>query len=237
MLEFGAGNFLECNSRFLAEHRNASVVALQAREDIGDSMRSIPLYLRTSIFPIEAWITPESAPRLPVKAKSLRGVNMISLDIDGNDYWVADSLNLDSVKMAVVEYNLLLGHEHPVTVPRDDHFDRTTAHSTWLYFGVSLRAWIRLFEQRGFTLVGTNRAAFDAFFCKSELVGQIPLIMPPTAGLSRYVDWRDRESREAEGWLIYLAGRDRVAAIGQLPLINVTTGEMSTVLAANLSES
>jgi hypothetical protein len=164
-------------------------------------------------------------------------VDIVSLDIDGNDYWVAESLELDGVHLVVVEYNALLGHEHPVAVPRDDHFDRTTAHSTWLYFGVSLRAWIHHFEERGFTFVGTNRAGCNAFFCRSELVGQIPLKMPSTADLSRYVDWRVRESRDEAGQLSYLAGSDRIAAIGHLPLVSVVTGEMTTVLVANSSES
>lgn len=234
VLELGAGNFAECNSRFLAEHRNASVVAVDARKDLSEIMRSIPLYWRTSLFPIEDWITPESAPLLLSKAKSLMSeVDIISLDIDGNDYWVAESLDMAGVQLFVVEYNALLGHEQPVTVPRDDRFDRATAHSTWLYFGVSLRAWVYLFEQRGFTFIGTNRAGCNAFFCESEQARKIPLSKPSTIDLAPYVDWRVRESRDPEGNLSYLAGPDRVDAIGSLPLVNVVTGEMTSVFLAN----
>jgi hypothetical protein len=51
-LEFGAGNFLECNTRFLAEHRHASVVAVDARKDLTAAMKALPLYWQTTIIPI-----------------------------------------------------------------------------------------------------------------------------------------------------------------------------------------
>lgn len=56
------------------------------------------------------------------------GVDLISLDIDGNDYWVAQALDLSSTSILVVEYNPLFGDKLPVSVPRNDKFDRTKEH-------------------------------------------------------------------------------------------------------------
>ena len=238
MLELGAGNFLECNSRFLAEQRNASVVAVDYREDLIDSMRSLPLYWRTSLFPIKSWITPESAPLLLAEAeKMMGGVDIVSLDIDGNDYWVVETLNLDEVKIVIVEYNALLGHLHPVSIPRDDHFNREVSHSSCLYYGASLRAWVHLLETRGFSFAGTNRVGCNAFFVESESVKSLSIEIPPTGDLSPYTDWRVRESRDESGKLSYLAGSERAAAISHLPLTNVVTGATITVLVAHSPES
>lgn len=232
-VEFGAGNFRECNTRFMAERRNAAVVAVDARADLLTSVRTRDLYWRTSIWPIQEWVTPVSAPGLLTRARqTMGGVDVMSLDLDGNDYWVAESLDLDSVQVVVVEYNAL-GSERAVSVPRNDHFDRRTADATWLHFGASLRAWVHLLGERGFTFLGTNRAASNAFFCSTSRLADVQLPLPGTADLSLYVDSRIRESRGPDGGLSHLAGHERIAAIAHRELIDVKTGDLLTVGEAN----
>ena len=51
-VEIGAGNFHECNSRFLAESRNASVVAIDARTDLVTEVKKMTVFWKTHIFPI-----------------------------------------------------------------------------------------------------------------------------------------------------------------------------------------
>ena len=230
-LELGAGNFSECNTRFLAEYRHASVVAVDARDDLIPFVQGLPAFWRTSIWPLNEWITPDSTPEIQRTATELMGgVDIVSLDIDGNDYWVGQVFDLASVSILVVEYNPLFGAAMSVSVPRDDHFDRTQAHSSLLYFGASIRAWVDLFRPRGFTLVGTNRAGNNAFFCRTEQLNQIPLLPIDTSDLTPFVDWRVRESRDSHGNLSFLAGADRIQAIADLPLIDVTTGKMISVM-------
>ena len=233
-LELGVGNFLECNTRFLAEHRAGSVVAVDARTDLSTTMRALPEYWRTSIWAFEEWITPESVSGMLSRARVLMGgVDVLSLDIDGNDYWVAEALDFSGVQIIVVEYNPLLGHRLPVSVPRDDGFDRRRAHPSWLYYGASLRAWIHLFHGNGFTFVGTNRQGNNAFFCPSARLAEIPLATPELEDLTRFVDWRVRESRGDDGRLSYLSGADRTEAIGSMPLIDVATERRLSVAEAN----
>jgi hypothetical protein len=162
------------------------------------------------------------------KANELMGgVDLISLDIDGNDYWVARELDLSSVSIIVVEYNPLFGANLSVSVPRNDKFNRTQEHSSWLYFGASIRAWVDLFSSQGFYLVGTNRAGNNAFFCRENDLNRIPLPPVDTQDLTMYTDWRVRESRDSSGALNYLAGQDRIRAISELPLVHVSTGNVS----------
>jgi hypothetical protein len=232
-VEFGAGNFRECNTRFLAEYRSASVVAIDCHEDLVSSVQSMPVNWRTTVIPRQEWITPTNAPTLLSEAQtSLGGVDIVSLDIDGNDYWVAESLPLEGVSVIVVEYNPLFGPIYPVTIPRDDNFDRTRAHFSWLYWGASLRAFVNLLSERGFSFMGSNRAGSNAFFVRSCHIDSYPLELPSTGNLMCFTDWRARESRDRSGNLDFLSGNDRVAVMGELPLINVTTGERMSVLDA-----
>ena len=233
VVEFGAGNFLEFNSRFLAEYRNARVMAVDAQADLTSTLQRLPVYWRTTIDIRQEWITPDSAPRLLAEAKELfGGVDIVSLDIDGNDYWVAECLDLSGISVVVVEYNPLFGATRCVTVPRDDAFGRTAAHFSNLYYGASIRAFQELLANSGFELVGTNRAGNNAFFVPVARRPDVPL--PVLGGdLSRFTDWRVRESRDQSGKLTYLSGKDRLNLIGEMPLIDTGTGEQLTVLRAN----
>jgi hypothetical protein len=61
ILEFGAGNFTECNSRFAAEFRNASAYLVDMRDDLVENAKQLDVYWRNAIFPNQDFITPKSA--------------------------------------------------------------------------------------------------------------------------------------------------------------------------------
>lgn len=223
VIEIGAGNFTECNSRFLAENRNASVFAVDGRVDLNSSIEVSSLKWKSHIFGYQTWVTPENINDILEKAhRAIGSLDVFSLDVDGNDYWILESSNLDSVSVIVVEYNPLFGHTKAVTVARDDAFDRTSKHYSWLYYGAGLKAFINLLSERDFIFIGTNRVGNNAFFVRNTLRSRIKLDM--SADLSKYTDWRIRESRNKEGKLSFTSGYDRVLEISHLPLIDLETG-------------
>jgi hypothetical protein len=229
-IEYGAGNFKECNTRYLTVSRNAAVVAVDGRKDLPESVRKTDGYWRTTILPRCEWITPESAYEIYQNAvRDLGKVNIISLDIDGNDYWVAAALPLAEVDILVVEYNALFGGSQPVSVPRDDNFVRASAHYSHLYFGASLGAFAHLAKQHGLAFAGTNRANTNAFFVSESRLHELRLESPLMENLARYVDLRVRESRNQRGNLDYCNRREATARISNMPLVNVATGARTTV--------
>ena len=232
VLEIGAGNFSECNSRFLAENRNASVFAVDGREDLLPSIERNSLRWKSHINAYRTWVTPENINEILEKARQVIGTpDVFSLDLDGNDYWILQAANLDSVSVVVVEYNPLFGHSKAVTVTRDDAFDRTLKHYSWLYYGASLKAFIDLLKTKNFEFVGTNRVGNNAFFVRKELRNQVPLEI--SADLSEYTDWRIRETRSQDGQLSFASGYDRVAEMKNLTLVDLETGEEISVGLAN----
>ena len=222
MIEFGAGDFTECNSRFLAKYRNASVVLVDARKDLLDSVSNTDLKWQTSIHGMSDWITPNNVNQLARHAIELIGdIDVVSLDLDGNDYWVAEALNFEGTRIVVVEYNPIFGGARSVTVPRNDFFDRTEAHFSNLYYGASLKAFIELFSRKGFDFVGTNRVGNNAFFVAKKYTNQLSLVIPDISNLARYVDWRVRESRNEKGELTFLSKEEGSKLISHLPLLEV----------------
>ena len=234
VLEIGAGNFSECNSRFLAENRNASIFAVDGRDDLESSVESNSLRSKNHIFAYQTWVSPNNINQIISKAQtSIGNLDIFSLDLDGNDYWILKEANLESVSIVVAEYNPLFGHLRAVSVPRDDEFDRKSKHYSWLYYGASLKAFEYVLDTKGFQFVGTNRVGNNAFFVRKDLTDKIPIV--PETDYSIYTDWRVRETRSRDGRLTFASGNERVSEISLLALIDLETGENITVGEANPS--
>jgi len=223
ILEIGAGNFTECNSRFACQFRNASVFAVDGRLDLMHVVNTHHLRWQTHLFAENHWVTPDNAFQIELNARSkMGGIDVLSLDLDGNDYWILGSLSLESVSIVIVEYNALFGDRFAVTVPRNDNFDRSSEHWSLLYYGASIKAFIELLKNKGFQFIGTNRVGNNAFFVSDSKVDQIPLRGSTDLGI--YTDWRIREARDSSGKLSFASGEERLVPILGLPLVDITTG-------------
>ena len=228
VIEIGAGNFQECNTRYLAEHRSANVLAVDSRPDLQTTIELLPVSLKTNVLYQTCWVTTKNINQIIGKAKNLFGeVDILSLDIDGNDYWVLKEANLIGIKVIVVEFNPLLSRTLPVSVPRNEAFDRTTEHFSWLYYGANLQAFMYLLGERGFSFIGTSRHGSNAFFVAQELENNFALNFKE---LALYTDVRSRESRGKTGELTFVSGQDRVKLIEEMQVINVLNGEILQIL-------
>ena len=226
-LEIGAGNFLESNFRFLAEIMNASVFAVDARKDLTREVRRQTVAWLAPVVPHQAWVTPANIQEIMTRADKENGkLDILSIDLDGNDYWVLEAANLENIKLVMVETNPILGGSVPVSVPSDDEFNRLSAHHSGLYWGASIKAFTYLLESRGFRLVGRNSKGFNAFFVKEDIVSADLL-------LTRFSDnvdltsetWGIREGRNIVGDLTFEEPTKLISENPNLPLINVSTGE------------
>ncbi len=230
ILEIGSGNFIECNSRFAAENLGASVVAVDARDDLVSTVKSMDIYWKGQIFPKQLYVNPENVQEVfEDAARLLTGIDIVSLDIDGNDYWVLRNLNLSGVRCVVVEINPLFGAKASISIPRDDNFNRTTAHHSWLYFGMSFQAATTLMKEKGFELIGSNRVGNNLFFVRNS-EARIFADCISTASEHREAKyWRIRESRDVAGNLTYLSVQDSLELIGNCKVQDVITQEIKTL--------
>ncbi len=92
--------------------------------------------------------------------------DILSLDIDGIDYYVARSLLAGGFKpkIFVVEYNSVFGPHASKTIKYEKNFVYTSAHSSELYYGVSIAAWRKLLEENGYRFITVDRNGVNAFF-------------------------------------------------------------------------
>src|SRR5687768_2777735 len=106
---------------------------------------------------VAAWITRENINDLIAEHGYAGEIDLFSLDLDGNDYWVWEAVTVSSPRMLIMEYNSMFGPDRSVTIPYDSTFDRHRHHSM-MYYGASLAALTRLNARKGYRLVAVEPA-------------------------------------------------------------------------------
>jgi hypothetical protein len=227
MIEIGAGNLNECNSRYLAEHRCANVLAVDARKDLANMAKKLLIATKTNIQVLNTWVTTENINSIIELGMSNFGtVDILSIDIDGNDYWVLNSAKLDGIKVIIVEFNPLLSLKDPVSVPMDESFDRSSKHYSWTYYGANLYAFVHLLTGKGFDFIGVSRNGSNAFFIESSSFSKFNHL---EIDLALSSDVRARENRGKDGELTFVSGMNRVLLIKDQIVIDVRNGNQLTV--------
>lgn len=92
--------------------------------------------------------------------------DVFSLDIDGNDYHIANAMFGRGFRPRIVsvEYNSAFGPERSIASTYRDDFRRATAHPSQLYYGVSVSAWRAFFARHGYRFVTVDSKGVNAFF-------------------------------------------------------------------------
>jgi hypothetical protein len=217
-VEFGVENYLEANTRWLVEGHNWSGLVIDGSQQHVDAIKSDAIYWKHRLKAVSAFVDAENINRL-ISGNGISGdVGLLSVDIDGMDYWVWKAIDVVTPDIVVVEYNALFGPTKSVTVPYDPNFVRQKAHYSWSYYGASLAALVGLGKTKGYAFVGSNSAGNNAFFVKSDLLGSPLRELTSQQG---YVKRTFREARDRDGRLMFPTFEEEAALIEGLPLVEV----------------
>ena len=214
-VEFGVENYLESNTRFLMINNNWSGLVIDGNPDNVAYIKSDPIYWRHNIKADCAFITKENINDLLKKNGVVGDIGILSIDIDGNDYWIWDAIDVVSPAIVIIEYNARFGMDMSVTVPYDRDFVRSQKHHSMIYFGASIRALCGLAEEKGYAFVGCGSAGVNAFFVRRDLMVKEIKELTVEEG---YVRNKFRESRNQDGQLIYLSQEEEYKLLTSLPL-------------------
>lgn len=224
-VEFGVESYVEANTRFLLMNDNWRGLIMDGSDENIAAVKARDLYWRHDLNAIAAFIDADNINGLIEQGGFSGEIGLLSIDIDGNDYWVWDRISVIDPIIVIVEYNGLFGSERAVTIPYDPNFVRSSAHYSFLYWGCSLKALELIARRKGYSLVGTNRAGNNAFFVKrAHLNGQ-----PELTAAEAFTEPRFRDSRDRMGRLSYLGGRARVDEIAEMPVLDVERNELVRV--------
>ena len=227
-VEFGVENYQEANTRFLLVNDNWRGLVMDGNPSHIQSIQREEIYWRYDLTAASAFIDCDNICSLLTEHGFSGELGILSIDIDGNDYWVWDRITNVDPTIVIVEYNSVFGADRAVTVPYNPSFIRSAAHESCLYWGCSVKALCLLALQKGYAFVGCNSNGNNAYFVKKEQLGDLKTFGPEDG----YVESRFRESRDGSGQLSFLSGPQRRQAIAEMPLVDVETGE--TVCVADL---
>jgi len=168
-VEFGASDGAEGNAAFLAqvlgwpgtllEADEAAFAALERRYAGSPAVRTV----RAAVEPgtVEALFDRAGVPEEP---------DLLSIDVDGADYWIWEAIVGHRPRVVVVEYNGDLDPREPRVLPyaKGRRWDHTSG------YGASLAALEALGAQKGYRLVHSELAGVNAFFVREDLAGPLP---------------------------------------------------------------
>jgi len=163
-IEIGVSDGLENNTAWLIVAEQYSGLLVEGDPEQSKASRRLMQY-SIGAECHQMFVTRDSAPALRALAWG-HDPDVLSLDIDGIDYYVAAALLDEGFRpgIFVVEYNSVFGPERSQTVTYRPDFAMSTAHPSQLYYGVSIAGWRKFFERRGYRFVTVNRHGVNAFF-------------------------------------------------------------------------
>ena len=115
---------------------------------------------------LNAFIKAENINEL-ISTKGISGeIDFVSIDIDGNDYWIFKALNCISPRVVIIETHIEFGYNSIVVPYNPDYMYPGSVHPQ--YHGASVPAMIKLFNEKGYRLIGSNSYGFNLIFIRKD---------------------------------------------------------------------
>lgn len=170
-IEFGVENYEEANTRFLLENNNWSGLIIDSSLNHINHIKEQNYYWRHDLKAVNSFITPDNINSIILNSNfKNKNIGLLSIDIDGNDYWVLKAINAVSPDILIVEYNANFGLEKSLTIKYDKNFQRKKTGIGKLIYGCSIKAIVELCDKKNYSLVCTNSNGNNAFFIKNNLL-------------------------------------------------------------------
>ncbi len=217
-IEFGVEDYTEANTRFLLMYNNWKGFIIDGSKENINSIKQSEIYWKHNLTAIFSFLNKDNINKIFQKNGFVGKIGVLSIDIDGNDYWVYEAINVLEPDIVIFEYNSLFGSELKVSIPYNENFYRTNAHYSNLYWGASLHAFVFLTNSKGYGFVGTNRFGNNAYFVKKTKLNKLVKEVTIEEG---YIESKYRESRDKAGNLTYLSGEKKLLEIKEMFLVNL----------------
>jgi len=126
-------------------------------------------------------------------------IDLLSIDIDGNDIHVLNSIDIVRPRVIVIEYN----GKFPPPMNLAQRYNPEHRWKGTDYGGSSLVAITKVAGRKGYSLVGCGIAGVNAFFVRDDLLGdkfQAPFTPENHYQPARYFLWQTYVSGHAPDW-------------------------------------
>jgi len=224
-VEFGVENYTESNTRFLLQNNNWKGLVIDGSSAHINYIKNDPVYWKHNLTAVCQFITKSNINSI-IKDAGIEGeIGILSVDIDGNDYYVWKAIDIVKPVIVITEYNSIFGCDKPYSTIYQDDFVRTNAHYSNLFYGTSLLSACDLAEEKGYGFVGCNSAGNNAYFVRNDKLNGLKTL----SCAEGFVDAKFRESRDKTGNLSLLSGINKRNEIKGLKVFNTRTNQEETL--------
>lgn len=165
-VEFGVERYIEANTRFLLFSNNWKGLVIDGNND---NINYIKKDVASSFFnlqSIHSFITRDNIDEL-IKSKGFdKDLGLLSIDIDGNDYWIWKFLKDCNPVIVISEFNAEFDF-NPWTIPYKEDFVWDKTNSIY-YWGTSLQSLCDLADEKGYSFIGCNSHGNNAYFIRND---------------------------------------------------------------------
>jgi hypothetical protein len=178
-VEFGIGTGREGNCVLLADVYGWSGAFIEADPDFHRSLEA-KYQPNPRVATRCAFVTADNVEATFTDLRIPVDLDLLSIDIDGSDYWVWRALTSFRPRVLVIEYNSTLPVDRALVWPPD----RTERWDGTAHFGSSILALTRLGKEKGYRLVHTDLCGVNAFFVRDDVAELVGVTDPPLRSMN-----------------------------------------------------
>lgn len=168
-VEFGVEDGTETNSTYLLHQQWKGLWIDASKENKLSIENSFSNLIKENKLKfIQSFITAENIEALFQQAAVPAEFDLLSIDIDSNDYYVWKAITSYNPRVVILEYNSIF--RPGVEFIRQ--YDPTAVWDKTSYFGASLESYCNLANEKGYKLVACGFIGANAFFVRNDLAEQ-----------------------------------------------------------------
>jgi len=222
-IEIGVGDYSESNTRFLLMKDYWEGLILDGSKQILTVKKKYyDLMWKNKLKVGCEWITKDNINDVIQKYKFDNDVGVLSIDVDGNDYWIWKNINIIKPIIVIIEYNSLFGKKNKTLVPYLENFQRYSAHKSGLYWGSSISALVDLGKSKGYDLVGGNSAGVNLYFVRNDRRNLLSRVDIEDA----YFKQKFSDIKDNNGNFLDISYEEKLNLIKDLKLFDITNDKL-----------
>jgi hypothetical protein len=172
VVEICAGDGMECMAaNLILNHGWEGLLYDGDKDNVDRGIKFFAKHKSTFLSPPifkKAWLTTENINHLILDNGFKDEIDLLSLDIDGNDFYIMEALNVIKPRVIICETHNVIPSNLALTIPYKSDFNRMEdLHPDFM--GVSLLGMKKLLNKKGYRLIGAHRYGFNAIFMLNEI--------------------------------------------------------------------
>ena len=168
VVEICAGNGKQCMAANLIINHGWDGLLFDGNKiNVDNGINFFATHQSTYLFPPifkHAWLTKENINSLLIENNFTDNIDLLSIDIDGNDCYIMEAINVIKPRVIICETHNIIPSEFALTMPYKADFNYKDGKQNEEFRSVSLFAMKKLLFSRGYRLVGSHRYGFNAIF-------------------------------------------------------------------------